>query len=65
MNEEQLRARQYILSNKELSPEYGAVIINASSETSISLYICYTSAGYCCRCSFQSLLCPTGASDIL
>ena len=38
MNEEQLRARQYILSNKELPPEYGAVIINASSETSISLY---------------------------
>lgn len=38
MNEEQLRARQYILSNKELPPEYGAVIINASSETSINLY---------------------------
>lgn len=38
MNEEQLNARQYILSNKELPPEYGAVIINASSETSISLY---------------------------
>lgn len=38
MNEEQLRARQYILSNKELPPEYGAIIINASSETSISLY---------------------------
>ena len=38
MNEEQLNARQYILSNKELPPEYGAVIINASSETSINLY---------------------------
>lgn len=38
MNEEQLRARQYILSNKELPSEYGAVIINASSETSINLY---------------------------
>lgn len=37
MTEEQQRARRYILDNAELPPEYDLVVINASSETSISL----------------------------
>lgn len=37
MNAEQETARKYILSNAALPPEYDLVIINASSETSISI----------------------------
>lgn len=37
MTEEQKRARRYILDNAELPPEYDLVVINASSETSISI----------------------------
>lgn len=37
MSEEQLQVRNYILQEMQLPPEYEVVIINASSETSISL----------------------------
>lgn len=37
LSEEQYRARQYILDNEALPPEYDLVIINASSETSINI----------------------------
>lgn len=37
MNEEQLAARQHILDKEELPPQYKAVIINASCETSINI----------------------------
>ncbi|CCX37765.1 putative uncharacterized protein [Clostridium sp. CAG:1013] len=38
MNDEQRRVRQFILDHAKLPTEYEVVIINASSETSISLY---------------------------
>ena len=38
MTAAQLSARQHILERKELPPEYDLVIINASSETSISIF---------------------------
>ena len=37
MTEEQRKARRYILNNAELPPEYDLIVINASSETSISI----------------------------
>lgn len=37
MTAEQLSARQYILDNEQLPPNYDIVIINASSETSINI----------------------------
>jgi len=38
MNQAQLQARNHILEKKELPPQYDLVIINASSETSISIF---------------------------
>ena len=38
MSKEQLQARNHILEKKELPPQYDLVIINASSETSISIF---------------------------
>ncbi len=38
MSKEQLWVRNYILEKKELPPQYDLVIINASSETSISIF---------------------------
>lgn len=38
MTKEQIQARNYILEKKELPPQYDLVIINASSETSISIF---------------------------
>lgn len=38
MSQAQLQARNYILEKKELPPQYDLVIINASSETSISIF---------------------------
>lgn len=38
MTEEQLQAREYILTQQQLPPQYDMVIINASSETSINIY---------------------------
>ena len=38
MTQEQIEARNYILEKKELPPQYDLVIINASSETSISIF---------------------------
>ena len=38
MTEEQKEARDYILSNSKLPPEYDLFIINASSETSINIF---------------------------
>lgn len=38
MSQAQLQARKYILEKKELPPQYDLVIINASSETSISIF---------------------------
>lgn len=38
MTQEQLQARNHILQKQELPPQYDMVIINASSETSISIY---------------------------
>lgn len=37
MTEEQHRAREYIIDNEELPPEYDIVVINASCETSINI----------------------------
>ena len=37
MTEEQILARDYILKNEMLPPEYDVVVINASSETSINI----------------------------
>ena len=38
LTQEQLQARNHILQKQELPPQYDMVIINASSETSISIY---------------------------
>ena len=38
MTDEQLRVRDYILTNAALPPEYDMFIINASSETSINIF---------------------------
>lgn len=38
MNEEQFKARRYILENEAVPPEYDLLIFNASCETSINLY---------------------------
>lgn len=38
MTQSQLQARNHILEKKELPPQYDLVIINASSETSISIF---------------------------
>lgn len=38
MSQAQLQARNHILEKKELPPQYDLVIINASSETSISIF---------------------------
>ena len=38
MTQAQLQARNHILEKKELPPQYDLVIINASSETSISIF---------------------------
>ena len=38
MSQAQLQARNYILEKRELPPQYDLVIINASSETSISIF---------------------------
>ena len=38
MNQEQIQTRNHILEKKELPPQYDLVIINASSETSISIF---------------------------
>lgn len=38
MTDAQKEAREYIISNEELPPQYDMVIINASSETGINIY---------------------------
>ncbi len=38
MTEEQQEAREYIIANSRIPPQYNLLIINASSETSINIY---------------------------